>query len=304
MTKKTRNVLIVLLIMAFPFVLFFGFLVFMEEPLPPSAPLPNPNGYDGLVKAGKMVAVNQMIDTTCYEDMDKGQLQAAALANTFALALARASFTNQCQVPLEYSATEISNHIANLAYLKILAQAFNAEGRLAEMENHPNDAANSYLVIIHLGNESAHGGVLIDGLVGFAIESFGTSALQKLIPQLDAKSCRDTAATLEDLDAERQSWQDMLQQENAWSYAINRGWRGELVRLTTAKSRQTAFASYKRKFDANEQKTRQVIIALAARAYELDKGHPPASAADLVPDYLKAIPQDPITGTNMVYSPR
>ena len=45
------------------------------------------------------------------------------------------------------------------------------------------------------------------------------------------------------------------------------------------------------------------MLALAARAYELDKGHPPASAADLVPDYLKAIPQDPVTGTNLIYSP-
>jgi hypothetical protein len=42
------------------------------------------------------------------------------------------------------------------------------------------------------------------------------------------------------------------------------------------------------------------MIALAARAYELDKGHRPASATDLVPDYLKAVPQDPATGTNIV----
>ena len=42
------------------------------------------------------------------------------------------------------------------------------------------------------------------------------------------------------------------------------------------------------------------MVDLAARAYELDKGHPPASAADLVPEYLKAVPQDPVTGTNMI----
>ena len=50
--------------------------------------------------------------------------------------------------------------------------------------------------------------------------------------------------------------------------------------------------------------TRQLLIDLAARAYELDKGQSPANVADLVPDYLKAIPQDPFTGTNLVYSPR
>jgi hypothetical protein len=46
-----------------------------------------------------------------------------------------------------------------------------------------------------------------------------------------------------------------------------------------------------------------LLIDLAARAYELDKGHRPANLADLVPDYLKAVPQDPFTGTNMVYLP-
>jgi competence protein ComGC len=46
-----------------------------------------------------------------------------------------------------------------------------------------------------------------------------------------------------------------------------------------------------------------LIINLAARAYELDKGHRPASLNDLVPDYLKTIPQDPSTGKNMDYSP-
>ena len=49
--------------------------------------------------------------------------------------------------------------------------------------------------------------------------------------------------------------------------------------------------------------TSQLLIDLAARAYELEKGHRPASLADLVPDYLKAIPQDPVTGTNMVFPP-
>jgi hypothetical protein len=65
-----------------------------------------------------------------------------------------------------------------------------------------------------------------------------------------------------------------------------------------------AFAKSRNHVYAQEQKTRQLIIALAARAYELEKGKPPAGTADLVPEYLKAVPQDPVTGTNMIYSPR
>ena len=45
------------------------------------------------------------------------------------------------------------------------------------------------------------------------------------------------------------------------------------------------------------------MIALAARAYELEKGKPPSSADALVPGYLETVPQDPVTGTNMIYRP-
>jgi hypothetical protein len=35
----------------------------------------------------------------------------------------------------------------------------------------------------------------------------------------------------------------------------------------------------------------------------LEKGERPKSLAALVPAYLKSIPQDPLTGTNMAYHP-
>jgi hypothetical protein len=45
------------------------------------------------------------------------------------------------------------------------------------------------------------------------------------------------------------------------------------------------------------------MISFATRAYELEKGKPPASIADLAPAYLKAIPQDPVTKTNLALNP-
>ncbi len=299
MTKKNRNWLIALSILAFPFVLFVGCLIFMEEPLPPLAPLPNPNGYDDLVKAGSMLAD----DTGDFNETNAAQVRKIVSINAAALSLARAELSNQCRVPVQYSEFFNSNHVRDLAPIKFLARAFIAEGRLADMENRPADAAKSYLDTIHLANEAARGGLLIDGLVGIAIENIGMDHLQRLVPHLDAAACRETAVSLATLDFQAQSWIDLMQQENTWSYAAFRGWRYELARLETGKSINAAIASSKRKIDAQEQRTRQLIIALATRAYELDKGHPPASAADLVPDYLKAVPQDPVTGTNLVYSP-
>jgi hypothetical protein len=300
MTKKTRNWLIVLAIMAFPFVLFLGFLVFMEGPVPPLTPLPNPNGYDDLVKADSMVTPLE----TNVDKMGGDELRKAVAANAAALALARTGLSKQCRVPVQYSESYISNHLDELAGIKRLARAFAAEGRWALLENRTNDAIQTFLDTIHLGNESAHGGVLIDELVGIAIESIGTSHLTNLVDHLDAGTCRETAASLEALDSQRQTWDEVMQQENAWSHGAFRGWSYELARLEERHSMNAIFADTRKKFNGRVQSTRQLIIVFAARAYELDKGHPPASAANLVPEYLKAVPQDPVTGTNMAYSPR
>lgn len=38
---------------------------------------------------------------------------------------------------------------------------------------------------------------------------------------------------------------------------------------------------------------------MAARAYELENGKSPIQPANLVPAYLKTIPKDPVTSTDM-----
>jgi hypothetical protein len=230
-------------------------------------------------------------------------LQTLVDGNSNALQLVQSGLQMQCRVALDYSPNS-STLLDQLAGMKRLAQAFAAEGRLAEMENRPSAAAKSYLDAVHFGNESVRGGVLINELVDIAIEAIATSHLTNLVEQLDAKSCRETAATLEALDSQRQTRNEFMQQENDWSRRTFTGIRYEIVRLTTRKSLLPAQAAAERKLKQQQMRTRQLIIDLAARAYELDKGKPPASLADLVPDYLKTIPQDPFTGTDMVYSPR
>ena len=244
-----------------------------------------------------------------YDKMSGQELQTLVDSNSNALQLARSGLEKECRVAIKFTETYMdadnpAGHFNELAGLKRLAQAFAAEGKLAEMENHPNDAAKSYLDVIHLGNESARGGPLIDELVGIAIESIGTSHLTNLVDRLDSKSCRETAAILEALDSQRQTWDEVMRQEHDWSRRAFPGLRNEIARLEEVKSLETAFRQTEKKIQERQRQTHQLIIALAARAYELDKGKPPASLADLMPDYLKAVPQDPFTGTNMVHLPR
>jgi len=300
MTQKTRNRLIVLFILTFPFIVLFGFLVSqIVGTLPPIQPLPNPNGYDDFVKAEQMLPSNN----SDLNKMNEQELQMFVNENSNALQLVRSGLQMQCRVALDYS-PDSSTLLNQLAGMKRLAQAFAAEGKLAEMENRPSAAAKSYLDAVHFGNESMRGGVLINELVGIAIEAIATSHLTNLVEQLDAKSCRETAATLEALDSQRQTRNEFMRQENDWSRRTFTGIRYEIARLMTRKSLLPAQAAAERKLKQQQMRTRQLVINFAARAYELDKGQPPASLADLVPDYLKAIPQDPFTSADMVYSPR
>ncbi len=305
MATKTRNWLITLFILASPFLLFLGLLLFWDaEPLPPLAPLPNPNGYDDLVKAGKMVSSNSWN----YDSANLEQLRETTAANTEALALARAGLSNECRVPVQFSWAYITNHVSDLVSLRKLVQAFVTEGKLAGKENRYSDAAKSYLDAIHLGNEAGRGGTVVDEMIGMAVERVGLEQLQKTADNLDAKSCRDTIQTLGTLAAHKQSWADVLQQEKNWSRRSYSGLQGQVLilysRLFYYRTRER---NYQRCVDTKNSTQKQeglLQIDLATRAYELEKGHPPASVFNLVPDYLKAVPQDPITGTNLVYSPR
>ena len=301
MTVRTRSRLITFSILAGPFIFLFCLLLFWDaEPLPPVPPLPNPNGYEELVKAGQMIKG----DVWDYDKADRAMLREIVLTNATALVLARNAFSNQGAVTLPSSQDGVTNHLHDVISLKNLAQALATEGKLAERESRFSDAAKSYLDLIHLGNESARGGVLIDQLVGTAIEAIGVANLQKLVDDLDAKTCRETAATLETLDSQRQTWSRVMQQERDWSRRTFPGMRNEIARFMSRKTLNKAYQMAEQKFEEQQSKTRRLILEFAARAYQLDKGRPPASLGDLVPDYLKAIPQDPLTGTNMVYHPR
>jgi hypothetical protein len=294
MTVRTRNRLFAFSIVAAPFVFLLCLILFWNaEPLPPIPVMPDPNGYEDFVKAGNMVSN----DFENFNELSLAKLRELVNKDAEALQIARTGLQRKCRVKLIYSATS-TTHLHELAAIKELALAFAAQGRIAEMEKDPADAAQIYLEMIHLANESARGGVIIDQLVGLAIESIAVTHLQKLEDQLDAKSCRETAATLETLDSQSQTWDEVIQQENDWSRRTFPGIRNEFARLSERADLEKSYLAAKQHFDAQQSKMRQLIVEFAARAYELDKGHRPANLSDLVPHYLKALPPETSAGQN------
>jgi hypothetical protein len=291
--------MILILVLGIPVVIFVWSIFFNAAKPGPLPVLPNPNGYDDLIKGAKMISPK--VDFYSTSNLD--ELQAIVSTNAEGLKLARAGLQKQCGVPFDYTSDGITR-ATPIGDIKSLALGFAAEGDLIEIQGHPNEAVRSYLDIVHLANESSRGGPLIDALVEIAIEKTGTSKLRKLMPQLDAKTSHQTAAALQTFDAQRQTWGDIMQQEDYWAHRAYPGIRNEIMRILQYRQIEEVNHLAKQTFEDQQIKTRKLAIDLAARAYQLDQGHPPASIGDLVTNYLATIPQDPTTGTNMVYSPK
>ena len=265
------------------------------QPTPAPPPLPKPNGYDDLVEAGRMLADN----TSDFATMGEADLRVLVGKNANALKLARTGLSRACQVPLDYSAANPA-YLTNLAVLKRLAQGLAAEGRLLELDGRPADAADAYLTAVRLGTASAQGGLLIDTLVGIAIEAIGTAHLEKLAATLDAKQCRQAAAALESCEARREPITTVLKRERTWARRAY-GLKGLIARLVMFKSVRQSEQLTVARVGALQSRERFLLIQLASRAYELEKGERPKTLGELVPAYLKTIPQNPATGTNMAY---
>jgi hypothetical protein len=261
----------------------------LSRPAPVPPPLPNPNGYEAFLKAAGMLEG----DFSDYGTMSQEELGIAVAKNSEAMNLAREGLARESQVPLDYSATN-SAHLNELAAIKRLAHVFVARGRLAEMEHHPQEAAQEYLNVIRLGHAVARGGVIIDSLVGLAVGALGLAALEKLSPALDAKQCREAASALEAVEAGREPREAILGQERAWARRTF-GFKGQILRLVTFKQLKQGEQRWAGKVTAHETRTRQLLIQLSTRAYELERGEPPKNLNDLVPGYLKAIPRTPLT---------
>ena len=80
------------------------------------------------------------------------------------------------------------------------------------------------------------------------------------------------------------------------------GWRGQIVRLMAWQRLKQNEQKTIGKLQAQQRVARQLLLSLAVRAYELEKGQPPNQVTDLVPLYIKAVPQDPLTGTGIGFT--
>ena len=297
MTRNVRRLLIGLGIaigLVGTGVLALLFIVRTTAPLP----LPNPNGYDDLLKAGQAVAGN--IDDAL--DLDHEGLRALVATNAEVLRLLRVGLARQCAVPTEAHIANYETVVSgDLIGLKSLARVLSAEGKLAEMENRWADAARSYTDAAHLGRAMSRGGLMIDRLVGLACESVGIIPLVKLLPKLTCDQMRPLAAELEQIDDSTVPWREVLQNENRFARAHMRGFLDPIALVPYWWRSRGIRQGVQERHDVAAAHLRLLAVELALRSYRCDQGSAPGNLTQLVPKYLLHMPTDPFGDKPLIY---
>jgi hypothetical protein len=257
--------------------------------------LPNPNGYDDLLKAGELV-VGKLDEIS---DLDHDGIRALLSTNAEPLRLLRIGC--ECQVPTETTITNFTGVMTDLINLKALAKLLLAEGRLAEKENRFGDAARSYVDAIHIGVEMSRGGLMINRLVGIACEAMGAKPLTTLIPKLGCDQIQPIISNLEQIETNTVTWNEVVINENRFARAQMGIYPNPIKLVSELWQARTTRQQAHLRHDLAAAHFRLIIVELTLRCYQSEQGHAPTQLTELIPRYLQRVPLDPFSNSPLVY---
>lgn len=277
-------------------------LLIQPVPIPILPELPDPNGFDDLVRAGKAVdsATTVLwnagkIARSTWGDPSTGsdvELRDLTSATAEALAIARLGLDRRCQVPFGYASPRTLDHLDPLRMLKM---AFRAEGELAEREGRNSDAARSYVDMVRVGYGMSGGGDITDLFLGDHISRLGAAKLHDIRSELESTHCAELVRTIYQLERNAEPWAEIWDRYYADTYLWG-FWQFRVIWWINGHERRQ-----RDNFRSVHAKTRLVICGLALQAYYLDHDAWPESLADLTPEYLPEVPEDPFIGQPIRY---
>jgi len=263
----------------------------------PETTLPNPNGYDALIRAGEVLERITIPDT---ETATKAELEAFVGEYGDTLDSARAALDQEWRVPLEYAWSDIDTN--RLSAVRALARSFANEGALAEMEARAADAVERYVDTIRVARASERGGTVIHRLFGVACENIGLAGLQGLRRRLTGEESSELVAVLLALDTSREPLKEVFHRDEIWSEHVY-GWQSRLWHYFRRTTDETVLVLQAMEGSDHRVQAmiRLLICELAIQAYRSEYASAPRQLEDLVPDYLPAMPEDPFSGKPLVY---
>jgi hypothetical protein len=260
-------------------------------------PVPDPNGYDTLLAAGRLVKGAPPAQGVADKATDE-ELRGFVASNDKALTAANAGFSQESVVPLGRMKS-MEAHLEELGPFRQLGRVLSCRAVLARREERTSDALEASLDLLRLSHAVSNGGLVVGHLTGKAIQSQGIDVLEgPLLPQLSSQDARRVIAELERLGRDREPVSKVADRDLDFSlsrqglqmraaYVVNRKTLDSL-RAPGIKAVETAER-------LSQGRTRTLLVKLALHAYALD--HPenpkPGDLQTLVPSYLAEVPLTP-----------
>ena len=210
-------------------------------PEPPSPPaVPDPNGYDLLVRAGRLIDPAATPNGGDIGAADPEMLRGWVDDHRRALDLADRGLVLPSGVPLQFDYLEPS--FDDLGPIRMLGRLMHAEVRALQAEGRSAEAADRAMSLVRLGPHATRNGLLLHRMLGVALERIGLDALAALIDDLEPEARAALARSLRDLDADTPPASETIALEADWarvappryvrfSYAFVPGVRGQLNAL-------------------------------------------------------------------------
>ncbi len=276
---------------------------------PDPPPIPNPNGYDDLLEAGREIVQSGTVGSKLdFATADEPTLAAVVQANRDAVARGRAGLAKPFQVPVVYQMDYVTQVLMrDVGSIRAgVGRALNAEGLLAAAQGRVGDAVGSNLDLVHLGGVMCQKVPMIAYLMGIAVESTGMRNLRDLRGKLSAEECGQVIARLQESDRDHERAHEVAMREKQFMAANMRkmGVFATIAMRTsgmyardTAQVETTLASAEKRQLA-----TRRVLMTeLAVQVYRLERGEDPPDLAALVPSILKSVPIDPYSERSLLY---
>ncbi|HUR46995.1 MAG TPA: hypothetical protein VMZ27_14045 [Candidatus Saccharimonadales bacterium] len=257
--------------------------------------MPSPNGLDDFLAAESTLRGG----LPNLAAMSADDLRVIVGEHAGVLTRARQGLAQECRMPLDYSPGALTNTFDGLALSKTLGLLLREEGRLAERNMDYARAFQCYLDTLQFAAKRFRGGLIIHKMVGAELAKPAAAHIDALVPNLNAEQCRKGVVVLLQLDQAEESSEAVLQRDYLWARRASK-----LSSLQTMLTRilpqfRKTRAGLAVKLELNTILHRDLLIRLATRAFELERGKRPLQVSELVPQYLPAVPRNPTTGAEL-----
>jgi len=288
--RRLARVVFVLLLLLATVPPVYMFVRLLVRPPIPAVALPNPNGYDRLIKAGNTVVMPADLSVQLA---DADALRALLDSSRTALEELRIALHEPCLVPVNYQ-SRYGNDIETPIFR--LARLLYYEQRLAELEGRNSDALNALLDGARLAEHITRGATESEWDVADAIHQYRPNdGALTIVNHLDAASCRRFARELQQIDANREPL-EQIQRRTYIQRARDSNWGSRAAQVVNELAGETSEEDFLRgRYRLSELDLRRVIVVAAVKAYTLEHDGLPGQLQELVTEYLDDIPIDPFS---------